>query len=135
LRSNVAGLPVTVVHAAISDSTGNRTLYRSDKSSWGNSLKQTLPWQEPVTVPSMSLDVLLDTHGLEHVDLLKMDIEGAEWQVLETGVPARITAIVGEIHAVGDRRPEELLERISSVMETETVRRDASKLVFVARRL
>lgn len=134
LEENVRGLPVTVVHAAVSGKTGERLLYRSTNSSWGNSLRRTLPWQEPVVVSSTSLDDLLDTAGLEYVDLLKMDIEGAEWEVLGESIPDRVGTLVGEFHAVAGRPPDELLARLGATMAIDVVRADADRLVFVATR-
>jgi FkbM family methyltransferase len=59
-----------------------------------------------VRVPAVCLETLLDRHGIEHADLLKMDIEGAEFDVLATGRDAlrRFDRLFVEIH--GDRREE-----------------------------
>lgn len=134
LRANVAGLAVTVVHAAICGTNGQRRFFRADDSTWGNSLTRTLPWQEEVTVPSMTLSRLMETEALASVDLLKMDIEGAEWEVLANGVPDAVRAFVGEIHAQGDRKPHELLRSVSECMDIEVTRGDLDRLVFAAAR-
>jgi FkbM family methyltransferase len=49
-------------------------------------------------VPGVSLHRLLDDLGWEHVDLLKIDIEGAEFTVLADEAMSRVGAVVGEIH-------------------------------------
>jgi|GEM_PF-2865696 len=134
LRANVAGLPVTVVHAAICGHVGERTFFRSDNTSWGNSLTRTLPWQEVVTVPSMTFAHLLESQAMTHVDLLKMDIEGAEWEVLADGVPDAVRSLVGEFHADGDGKPQELLKTVSQCMDVEVTRGDDDRLVFTATR-
>lgn len=53
-----------------------------------------------VAVPALSLDSILGHFGLDHVDVLKMDIEGAEKEVLEHCAPwiDRIGVLVVELH-------------------------------------
>ena len=134
LRRNVASLPVTVVHAAVAGTSGSRTLYRSDDSAWGNALRRTLPWQQGIDVPALSLEDLFDQLALVHVDLLKVDVEGAEWELFADGVPACVAAVAGEVHAYEGSHPVELLARIEQQMELTTGRVDAERAVFVARR-
>jgi FkbM family methyltransferase len=52
------------------------------------------------SIEGITLGELLDRAGVEQVDLLKIDIEGAERQVFEApaGWADRVTAIVGELH-------------------------------------
>jgi FkbM family methyltransferase len=38
---------------------------------------------QPITVPAISLDRYVQQHGIEHVDLMKIDTETTEYQVLE----------------------------------------------------
>ena len=55
---------------------------------------------------------LLDEHALQHVDLLKLDCEGAEWDILpaaETAFP-RIRQICMEYHCERGWTPERLAE-------------------------
>ena len=52
--------------------------------------------RESVTVPSRTLASLVDEMGCEHVDLLKIDIEGAEVDVLAE-VPSATLARMGQI--------------------------------------
>jgi FkbM family methyltransferase len=136
LRANVSGLPVTVVHAAVSAHAGERAFFRTDRSSWTNSLEQVLPCQERITVPSITLEGLGAALGLEQIDLLKIDIEGAEWEVLRGGIPDSVRSIVGEFHAHGGRKPSELLRSITNRndMNVEVIRDDAEQLVFFASR-
>jgi FkbM family methyltransferase len=49
-------------------------------------------------VPGVSLRQLLADLGWEHLDLLKIDIEGAEFTVFADEAMDRVGAIVGEIH-------------------------------------
>jgi FkbM family methyltransferase len=58
-----------------------------------------------VRVPSVTLLQLLDEHGLSEVDLLKMDIEGAEFQVLEDPEGLRrCRYLIVEVHGLETRR-------------------------------
>ena len=52
------------------------------------------------SIEGITLGELLDRAGVERVDLLKIDIEGAERQVFEaaSGWADRVDAIVGELH-------------------------------------
>lgn len=52
--------------------------------------------QECVTVTSTKVDDFCDDHGLKKIDLLKLDIEGAEIEVLEE-LPVEYLATIGQI--------------------------------------
>jgi hypothetical protein len=50
-------------------------------------------------VPAITIDELCELNGIEKIDLLKLDIEGAEAQVLENGTfLARTKHIIVELH-------------------------------------
>jgi FkbM family methyltransferase len=49
-------------------------------------------------VPGISLHRLLDDLGWEYLDLLKIDVEGAEFTIFADKAMSRIGAVVGEIH-------------------------------------
>jgi FkbM family methyltransferase len=134
LRANVAGLPVTVIHAAVAATSGSRPFYRSDIDSWANSLDRTSATQTPVPVPALSLGDLLDSNQLDHVDLLKLDVEGAEWEIFEGPVDPRIAAIVGEVHRRGANTPEEFIENLSSSMRIDVISAKPGQATFVASR-
>jgi FkbM family methyltransferase len=116
LRENVKGLPVTVVAAAIAADSEERTFYRSDSAAWGNSLDHVDPVQTSVKVSALSLPDLVRSQHVETVDLLKIDVEGAEWEVFREGVPMSVKAIVGEVHAHGDRTLEQFFRLLSADM-------------------
>jgi FkbM family methyltransferase len=109
LRANLVlnRLANVVVHAgAVSTSSGEALLYLSDHGGSGtNSLFQEQVEGRKVrtlSVPTIRLDDLLDRAGGQ-VDLMKMDVEGAEYAVLHAVSPEglrRIRRIVLEYHAV-----------------------------------
>lgn len=52
-------------------------------------------------VPTLTLPQLMAAQGLDHIDLLKLDIEGAEEQLFEPGCQAwldKVSAIMIELH-------------------------------------
>jgi FkbM family methyltransferase len=108
LSANVAGLPGVTVHAAaVAPSSGEATFY-STPEGWSSSLSPAAAGRA-VTVRCATVDELLAGAGLERVDVVKLDIEGGEWPLLDAGALRRATGcIVGELH---HRRPDESLDR------------------------
>jgi Methyltransferase FkbM domain len=52
-----------------------------------------------VLVPAITIEELCEQNGIKKIDLLKLDIEGAEEQVLENGTfLARTEHIIVELH-------------------------------------
>jgi FkbM family methyltransferase len=90
LRANVGDLArVTCVQAAVADHDGTATFHVDNKAFGGgaNSLLDhaaefalTAPRHDyrPIEVPAVRLDTYCEQQGIDHVDLLKLDIEGAE---------------------------------------------------------
>jgi hypothetical protein len=55
--------------------------------------------EDVVTTPGLTLDELFMSQELAHVDLLKIDIEGAEWDVLRRSECLdAVSRVVGEMH-------------------------------------
>ena len=110
LRERYAGKPgISVVSAALSDSNGEAQfeINRSDASSsllpidprnskW---FSRDLRIARTVSVPTMTLPALMEEQGLRTVDLLKLDLQGAEHLVLTGGeaVLDRVRVIYTEI--------------------------------------
>jgi FkbM family methyltransferase len=99
LRRNVDHLPnVEIREVAVSATTGTVTFHHC-ADTWASSL-QEIPWGgDSVEVPATTLDALLAELGDPEVSLLKLNVEGAEWDVVRasSSLP-RIRAIVGEFH-------------------------------------
>lgn len=70
------------------------------KASWESSFAPARDDEKSTPIPVLTLDSVLERVGAERVDLLKLDIEGAEHDVLRASPPDpdRIVAIVGELH-------------------------------------
>jgi FkbM family methyltransferase len=113
LEKNLAreGERVVLIEAALYDRDGEVPLARerwayNSKIDEGDGKEEQDGENErdgPVSVKAMKLDTLLDRYGLEKIDLLKIDIEGAEEKLFaaETGWLARVGTILIEVH-----RPE-----------------------------
>ncbi len=83
LKENFAlnGFSGDLVNAALSDKAGTVKLYESDDDPEANSIFGNGEWSS--TVRTVSLDRDLIRFGVKRVDLLKIDVEGAEPMVLD----------------------------------------------------
>jgi FkbM family methyltransferase len=110
LRQRYAGKPgITVVAAALSDRNGEAQ-FEINRSAASSSLLTIDPrnteWfgrdlrvARTVAVPTVTLPTLMEEHRLQHIDLLKLDLQGAERLVLTGGqsVLDRVQVIYTEI--------------------------------------
>jgi FkbM family methyltransferase len=98
--------PSTVAHGnfAISDEAGHMTLGWLMENHGGASHQHaTNALMRHAAVQTMRLETLMDTMGVKAVDLVKLDIEGMEYQVLWDISPAcwkRIRAMTVEFHGI-----------------------------------
>lgn len=115
LRANVGDF-ATVVHAACTYEPGPMMLLnavRPDCESTGGSVViprselETTPlrqegykyWEDARELPTVTLEELMQTLGVDHIDVLKLDCEGSEYSILgKTPSLERIRMIVGEYH-------------------------------------
>jgi FkbM family methyltransferase len=114
LRENTEGLGgVELVNAAMSDRDGDATLYAGSES-WAMSLIPGADRTRREAVRAVTLDSLVDELSLGCIDVLKLDIEGAEIPVLRsTTVLGRVRVIVFEYHReYADVALWELLEHL-----------------------
>ena len=81
---------VTAYHQAVSGSGGTARLYEHEEGYGGNSLYKEHVKQERekyLDVPSTTLDDIVRDHGIQKIDLLKLDCEGAEYEILYKASP------------------------------------------------
>ena len=100
LEKHVERLPnVEVLNVALGAGNGTAQFVER-KASWESSFAPARDDEKSIPIPVSTLDSVLDRVGAERVDLLKLDIEGAEYDVLRASPPDpdRIVAIVGELH-------------------------------------
>lgn len=81
-RSGLANIVVDQV--ACSDSPGTRRLYLGPPSNTGGTSlsERNVKWKDSVDVVCTHADALVRKHALSRVDLVKIDVEGAEHEVL-----------------------------------------------------
>lgn len=92
LERNTRSEPrITPVHACISDRDGSARI-STDGPSWGHTTGGA-----GVIVEALTLDAIRKRFGIEDVDLLKLDIEGAERAVLAVGI-GNVSVIAAELH-------------------------------------
>jgi hypothetical protein len=84
------------IRACVTGTPQSAVRFTVDQAAWGNRIA-TDP--AGVLVPAITIEELCNQNGLEKIDLLKLDIEGAEEQVLKNGTfLARTEHIIVELH-------------------------------------
>lgn len=85
LRRNAAYYPnIVPIRGALWNENANLRLSNPGSGNWGfrtEAMGET--GIKDITVPGMTMDSLMALHGLDYIDLLKVDIEGAEKEVFE----------------------------------------------------
>jgi len=85
----------------------NRTMYSLHQSV--NDGKE-----KPEMVKSITLDKLFEENNIEHINLMKLDIEGSETEVISSKgfskVSDKIDVVIGETHQWSGRHPNQLIE-------------------------
>lgn len=122
LERNRADAAATVLGAAVWSSSGMVDFVTSERSSSTSGVRETLDTDlvenaEDRSVPAISLDDLLDVPELvdRPVDVLKLDVEGAEAVILRSASPdtlARVRRIVVE---TDERTWSDVRERLGEV--------------------
>ena len=95
---NTSGLGIFTCEAAVADADGSQELFGGPHS-WDSSLTAGVGGAR-YTVQTFTLSSLLTDLGVEDVDLLKLDVEGAEFGLLRAAGPAlaKVRAIAAELH-------------------------------------
>lgn len=125
LRRNIGTRNVEVVQAAVADKDGVRRLYHPASKrltgSYSFLSERDLPMSDEFDeVPAVSLPTLFARHGIDSCDLLKLDVEGAEYDVLcgaDEATLGRVQRIYCEYHIIpaDDRaRAETLVDCLSA---------------------
>jgi FkbM family methyltransferase len=100
LERNVAGIPnVALMPVAVGGEPGTGWLDVGQES-WRSMLVGDPDEAEAVRVPVRTLDQLVERFGCEPAEtLLKVDVEGAEWEVLSRATdPRSFLAVLGDLH-------------------------------------
>lgn len=145
LRRNASGYPnITPVNEAVGAAQGVLKLFpgQSDRGTGRFSAHpdaSTHDTAHPFEVPCVTLATAFERHGIETLDLMKIDVEGAEHEILGAGVSllGRVARIVGEYHPASTGTGESLkalLEREGFRVEMEPNPKAPGTGMFFARR-
>jgi FkbM family methyltransferase len=88
---------IVPVQAALWNHDGTVAIHDTGRGGWGMRVAEDAAG---AAVKSIRLDTLLRDHGITHVDLLKVDIEGAECEVFEDAATwiDRVSVVCTELH-------------------------------------
>ena len=122
-----------IENSAVSDKSGTMTLY----SPAGNGMLSSLMHESGIfmeTVQAITFAEIIQARGIERVDVLKMDVEGAEYDILLKCTDETLTKvqrIVMEYHEFdADRRKhKDLVSRLNSNGFTVVVEKGVSSLM------
>lgn len=153
LERNLSGLDnVEVVRGAVAGERGQRKLHVAASGRWGarSTLFHDVQAQRvnaadtEVEVAVTTLDALFEKHAIGRCDLLKIDVEGAEYEIFGAAsrdTLARIERIVGEYHDVYPDDPrtriaafQSSLEQVGFRVETAPSRKFVNQGLFFAQR-
>jgi len=133
---NLAGLPVTLHNLAIGPEDAEMSITASDcpLNFGGFSFHYSGTVDAPLSMVRMARPNTLLSQGVPAPDLIKIDTEGAEWDIL-TSFPDEVISdvnwIIGELHSV---RSFALLEHLSRWFVIETKKSMKSPLfMFMAK--
>jgi FkbM family methyltransferase len=117
LSRNVGADPrIEAVNAGITPRS-ETVMLTSSSDSWGSRIGSGEgSGDDGIPVKGIGLDELVQTMALEPLHLVKMDIEGMEWQVLRSAdCLSRVGMVIGEIHPeAGSEDPEQFLDAVAS---------------------
>lgn len=90
---------IMVDKAASSSNDEKLNFYISQKGHMSSSIVQRRDDDEKCVVETITLDKIIDLNNIKHVDLLKFDVEGSEYQLFQGLKNKKIVSyIAGELH-------------------------------------
>jgi FkbM family methyltransferase len=97
LMNNTKLIPnIVPIHGAIVGTARKSTRLTVGRAAWGNAITKQC---EGVEVPAFTVDQICKDHQLSQVDLLKMDVEGAEKEIFANGGFLRqVGFVIIELH-------------------------------------
>ncbi|MGE0665697.1 MAG: FkbM family methyltransferase [Sphingomonadales bacterium] len=131
---NCAPFPnVTVLNCALGPASGSAVLQDRGTGQWGFTITQAQGAKAMEEVVVVTLPELMDAHGAARVDLLKLDIEGAEFDLFQTAHEwiDRCEVMITELHEKIRPGVEDLYARVTD--GRLEVSRDAEKRLSVLR--
>jgi FkbM family methyltransferase len=123
LKKNLAAFSWAHVHSiAVGDEPGTARFHFSHKGNetgWGSLLPDDNVSAQEITVPVLTLDTWAHNQAIRRVDLIKMDLEGAEYRAIK-GAEALLCQhrplVVAELNEVCLRRDHRTPEDVLSLL-------------------
>lgn len=134
---------IVPVQLAVADKSCEATFYYNDTDAGGGTFfptihanwtgSQTAKKVKQRSVQCVSLMEYFDQQKIDHCDLLKLDCEGAEFDILQSigGVANRIGAIILEYHS--DGKLDQIKKRLKELGFKEEPRRAPYQILFAVR--
>ena len=129
---------IKAIRSAVFIDNATYDFWRNSNRTMG-SLHQAVkdPKFPPIKVSAITLDKLFEDEKIDHVDLLKIDIEGSEVEVISsTGfakVADKIDIVIGETHDWSGRHPNQIIDAFKqNGFVVESIPADAH--IFVAKK-
>ncbi len=133
LTATVAPLANVNVYPWAADGQSGHVGFVQSRKSWESAIARDGE-AYTVKVEAVSLRDIFARLRIEHVDLLKLDIEGSEWSIFnDPSALAMCDTIVGELHF---DRPDQTVERARQALSgfSLTTARSTGGMNFLARR-
>lgn len=90
---------LTVFEGAVSDVSNPSADFYIGKEHWSSSLAERIVSDHSIKVEMITLDDAMKHYGVSEIDLMKFDIEGAEYDVFKVfGGLSHVHQLVGEVH-------------------------------------
>ena len=123
---------VVTENIAISNENGSRTFYLSSPEAGkkvgyctgGHSFFQSKNREEKIKVVTKTLESIINKYSIDHIDYLKLDTEGAEFDILYSApkeVLQKIDKIVMELHPMEDNTKEKMLDFLEKAGYKNTI--------------
>lgn len=89
---------IKIIEGAADATSGTRTFYSDQHVGMSSSFNKRFESQKEITVRTYSFEDIFHLSGFSQVDLLKFDIEGAEWNLFSKQKIPQARYIIGEYH-------------------------------------
>lgn len=97
LIKNTVGTRISVLQGAVGGEEGARTFFTVPGQGMSSSFQER-KGGKPITVQVYSLKSLLERMNWPTVDLIKFDVEGAEWEMFQGADLRPVKTLIGEYH-------------------------------------
>lgn len=130
---------VTVVPYAMSNKSGKTKFYHNENKTSNNLEGWTNTPDDFEEVETITIDIFMEKYKIDHIDVLKLDVEGHESQVVTSEgfikVAPKIKAVLGEWHQWTAMKRELFQNALEKLGYTFKWRYDTPASVFEAVRI